>query len=127
MRKNILISVILIIVFCIVFFACEEPVGKEERLDEFESDLNSDSARTSIYHNLHPDKQDLWRSGAAWDTTEFRWDYQPFSFSVALSGSTAAGTMTYSLDTVNVTITFREDDEDNAYIWQANVDGIDQF
>jgi hypothetical protein len=38
----------------------------EQRLAQFESDLNNDTGRTEIYKNLHPSIADAWKDNAVW-------------------------------------------------------------
>ncbi len=100
-------------------------VSIEQRITDFLSDLNTDTGRTVIYKNLHPDIQAAWRDPNAWLTTSFDAANRPFAFPTMTYGSSSAsGTVTYAPSfSYPIAFTMKEDNPDEWFILSISVNG----
>jgi len=118
-----------VLLFPFLFSGCPQlvSVSIEDRIDMFLTDLTTDSSRTGIYKNLHPDIQDPWKAPEAWEATDFQWDYHPFDFlGMSYFSSSANGTMTYG-GPLSADIDFvMKKDGDDWYILSITVNGVQQ-
>ncbi len=68
----LVLAAVLAILFILTTCALPEedpPVSMRDRMSFFRTALNNDKNRTSIYKNLHPDKQPAYRDPSAWSGT----------------------------------------------------------
>jgi hypothetical protein len=91
-RTALTLTAILLLGFLLVVAGCEalQQLSIEKRIDEFLSDLNTDTGRTRIYKNLHPDIRAAWQAPATWSTSPLRAAYAPFSFTSMTYGDNYA-------------------------------------
>ncbi|MBI9099925.1 MAG: hypothetical protein JEY91_15700 [Spirochaetaceae bacterium] len=115
------LSIIIIVLLsgCNLF---TDPVSPADRLSLFETDLNSDS-RDTIYENFHSSAAMYNQiKTSTWWNNQFSTDNKPFSFNVSMSAAvggiiTGTGTLTYNSLDFDITMTFKEEDEDVWYIF----------
>ena len=99
-KKKILLAIFAcVVLLSMILIGCqvEEPISKEERMDQFEDDLNQDDDRNDIYKNLHPDIRDPWNHSELWDASPLSYSNRLFSFgSLSYESDTVTGTISYS-------------------------------
>jgi len=126
-KKKILLAIFTCVVFLLmILIGCqvEEPISKEDRMDQFEDDLNQDVDRGDIYKNLHPDIRDPWNDPLAWDASSLSYSNAPFSFgSLSYGSDTVTGTISYTGATNWSLVVEMAKDDDDWYITKVTIDG----
>ncbi len=127
-KKKILLAIFTcIVLLSMIFIGCqvEEPISKEDRMDQFEDDLNQDVDRGDIYKNLHPDIRDPWKDPGLWDPSPLRYLYAPFSFgSLSYGSDTVTGTITYTVATNWPLVVEMAKDGDDWYITKVTINSV---
>ena len=127
-KKKILLAIFTcVVLLSMIFIGCqvEEPISKEDRMDQFEDDLNQDIDRGDIYKNLHPDIRDPWKDSGAWVPSSLSYLNAPFSFgSLSYGSDTVTGTISYFAVTNDPLVVEMAKDGDDWYITKVTIGGF---
>ncbi len=127
-KKKILLAIFAcVVLLSMILIGCqvEEPISKEDRMDQFEDDLNQDVDRNDIYKNLHPDIRDPWNDSELWDVSPLGYSKAPFSFgSLSYGSDTVTGTISNNVVTNWPLVVEMAKDGDDWYITKVTINSV---